>query len=155
MKKLLIVIASLIIMTGCATSGGYKQPDESVAFATITNPAPTVISQFNWQKYFVQKIDGEEVDYSKEFWSSNGAYGAVRRISPGTHNFVIRCTFNNNGTGKYVGFIDIEAELEAGINYELVGSLSGKTMDAYFINSETGKKAKQSSIPINNVPSKS
>ena len=118
----MLALVFSIFLSACAgTGGGYLEPLTGEPSAIIKNSGKTTVSQFNWHQFFVHKIDGIEVSYSKEFWSSINAADANRRIKPGFHKFEIAGTFNTsfNAPGPYEVYIPIEANLKEGGSYKL------------------------------------
>jgi len=147
-------LALVVYLSSCA-SENYIQPEESQPYAMITNGERTGDSQFNWSSFFVQEIDGVEVSYNKEFWSGNGAMGATRRVSPGTHELLIRATFVRSlwGGGPYYQFILLEAVLLDQVEYLLVGDVNDTGIKAWLVNKQTGDIASPvGTTRIENMP---
>ena len=144
MNKSVVTLVLCIILSSCAsTGGGYIEPLAGEPSAIIKNSGKTVVSQFNWNQFFVHKVDGIEISYSKEFWSNINASDASRRVKPGIHNLEIAGSFNTSfsAPGPYEVYIPIDVNIEEGVTYKLKAEVNESGVAVWLVNENNSEVA--------------
>jgi len=135
-KKIGLLIITIFIFGCTPAKNSFVEPKKTNNIATIIGD-DTDYGVFNWEVYGILSIDNKFVDYG--LFSDN--FNTKVNIPQGNHSIVALGKFNKGvmGTGPFYATSNIDFKANPGKNYKLKGSLDGKSMKFWIIDTQTKK----------------
>ena len=111
MKKIIMSIASVLLLSACATTAVKFNPEyANKGVAVIEDTVFDPIFAINPENATVTSIDGKETS-----WTSTS-----NEIASGKHVLNTKCSITKAGTLVFYGKNEIKATLKAGHTYKLI-----------------------------------
>lgn len=126
MKTRMIILSAIaVLLTGCATTNSYQEPNTSTKSATVSGSSVRN-GMFDWSDTSIDSIDNKSVN---SFWSNT----AKVRVQPGMHQFVIATNYNKQflGNGPFVAMTEVRVNVQPYKNYHFASKVNGTTVSVW------------------------
>lgn len=122
--KSFMALVVVCIMSGCATTSSYVQPQTNVPHATIQG-GEVRESLFTWRVNSIITIDDKAVN---NFFTNTPKL----RIQPGKHNMVASVTFARGfASQQYNALVEFDANIKAREVYKITSAIKGKSVQVW------------------------
>lgn len=138
-RPILAVVFCSILLCGCTTTNGYKDPDGTSASLATLHGTMNMENLVNFTAFSVQAIDEKNIPFTRR----GTAYSF--KVSPGTHKILVDGGFNT-GWGSDCpceARLVVIADFQAGRSYRLKGRVKDNRMLAWVEDESTGQRVSQ------------
>lgn len=132
--KQLVASALILLLSACSTIGGGQEVTASYD-VSIVKGSFNREGAFTWISFSLYSINGEKVPYG--FFSGPPPV----KLVPGKHTLVALASFNNGMGAPSEAKISMAVDLKAGSTYEISGTVSGTSVEAWLGNAATKEKS--------------
>ncbi len=138
LSKFLVSALTLVVLSGCATTGGEQHIDAQGEDAATINSTSTRYGFQKWTQFSPYSVNEKIVPLG--FVSDPEKV----RVAPGKSAIVVRARYNDGGNGPFITLVPMKVELLPGTTYEINGIVTGTTVEAWLSLASTHEKASSS-----------